>query len=177
MPSINFGPIAVAALRRHLPAAYLDCHLMVEHPEQFVSAYAAAGANAFTFHIEATPDAASLIDVIHAAGMKAGLAIKPATELTDSTLALCEKLDLLLVMSVVPGKGGQKYMPEVMGKVSRARAAFPSLNIQVDGGLTAETTKHAAAAGANVIVAGSAVFKADDPEAVMRSMRESVDTA
>ena len=177
MPSINFGPIAVAALRRHLPDAHLDCHLMVEHPEHFVKAYADAGANGFTFHIEAAEDARKLVDEIHAAGMQAAMAVKPDTELTDEMVALAEHLDMVLIMSVHPGKGGQKYIPDVMPKARRLRDAYPHLTIQVDGGLNTETVKHAAAAGANVIVAGSAVFKADDPAQVMQSMRESVNSA
>ncbi|KAJ2579464.1 RIBULOSE-phosphate 3-epimerase, partial [Coemansia sp. RSA 1836] len=124
----------------------------------------------------ATEDAATLIDRIHAKGMKAGIAVKPNTPI-DLVYPFASQLDQVLVMTVEPGFGGQSFMPECMQKVSDLRSKFPELDIQVDGGLDPENIGIAAKAGANVIVAGSSIFKAKSPGEVISLFRKTVDEA
>lgn len=161
------------ALRAHTTAV-LDCHLMVSNPEKWVDDFAEAGATTFTFHIEATADADALIDRIVAKGMKPAIAVKPKTPV-DTVLPYLDRLYMVLIMTVEPGFGGQSFMADMMPKVRALRAARPELNIQVDGGLGASTIDVAAAAGANVIVAGTSVFKSADPAAAIAQLRSGVD--
>ena len=176
VPNITIGAPVVACVRKVFPRGaspttpVLDCHLMVSEPERWVDAFAKAGADVFTFHIEATRERAgvteTLLKRVRELGMRAGLAVKPGTAV-DEALGLVEKglVDMLLVMTVEPGFGGQSFMANMMGKVAAARRRFPSLDIEVDGGLDANTIVQAADAGANVIVAGSSVFRVkSDPE-------------
>ncbi|KAJ2816877.1 RIBULOSE-phosphate 3-epimerase, partial [Coemansia erecta] len=158
VPNLTLGAPIIQSLRPHTKG-FLDCHLMVTKPEQWVDDFSNAGADLFCFHIEATSDADALIDRVHALGMKAGVAIKPGTP-ASSVFALAPKLDQVLVMTVEPGFGGQSFMPECMDKVRELREMFPDLDIEVDGGLAPENIEQAAKAGANVIVAGSSIFKA-----------------
>lgn len=139
--------------------AILDVHLMVTHPEKWIRDMADAGSDIFTFHVEVEGDITSIIDHVKAAGMKVGLAVKPGTPV-ETVFPYIEKLDQVLVMTVEPGFGGQKFQPEMMQKVAKLRELYPSLHIEVDGGLALDTIDVAANAGANMIVAGSAVFKA-----------------
>ncbi|CEL94013.1 unnamed protein product [Vitrella brassicaformis CCMP3155] len=152
---------------------------MVSDPHKWVDEFAQAGVNQFTFHIEAAGSTAEALEIakdIKAKGMQAGIVLKPKTSIDDVLPVIDSGLiDTLLVMTVEPGFGGQKFMEDMMDKVKTARAKYPSLTIEVDGGLTVDTTKIAAAAGANAIVAGTAIFKADDPEAVIKEMRQSVE--
>lgn len=137
-----------------------------------------------TLHVQAglhsgaptTDDAASAIEKVKSAGMKVGVALKPGTSV-DAVLPLLPSLDMVLIMTVEPGFGGQKFMQDMMPKVEAIRAAAPSLNIQVDGGLSEATIGAAAKAGANVIVAGTAVFKAESPPATIAALREAVNSA
>ncbi|KAJ3197854.1 hypothetical protein HDU83_003184 [Entophlyctis luteolus] len=175
VPNMTIGAPVVASLRKHLPNAFLDCHLMVSEPERWVQDFAKAGANNFTFHVEAHADPAALIDVIHAAGMKAGVAVKPGTPV-EKVIPFAEKADMILIMTVEPGFGGQSFMAGVMPKVEVLRKQFPDLNIEVDGGLGLNTIEAAATAGANVIVAGTSVFGAKDPGAVIAGLRAAVDS-
>ncbi|GJP45277.1 hypothetical protein CLOM_g4684 [Closterium sp. NIES-68] len=176
VPNLTIGPPVIAALRKHTDA-YLDCHLMVTDPFAYVEPMSKAGASSFTFHVEAVPDKAQqLIKEVHAAGMRAGAAIKPSTPI-ESVLPLLEgqeAVDLVLVMTVEPGFGGQAFMPEMMPKVQFLRSRFPELDIQVDGGLGPSTIAQAAAAGANCVVAGSSVFGSSDPAAAIAVLREAV---
>eukprot|EP00457_Paulinella_chromatophora_P009899 gb/GEZN01009980.1/.p1 GENE.gb/GEZN01009980.1/~~gb/GEZN01009980.1/.p1 ORF type:complete len:209 (+),score=29.74 gb/GEZN01009980.1/:166-792(+) len=172
--NISLGVPIVAALRKHLPKAYLDCHLMVSNPEKWVGAFQKAGASNFTFHIEATEKPAELIKAVRDAGMDVGIALRPKTAL-ETVLPYCKDVDMILLMTVEPGFSGQMFMPEVMPKVKALRAKFPSLNIEVDGGVKVGTTiEQCAEAGANVIVSGSGVFGVEDPEAAISSMRKTV---
>eukprot|EP00456_Euglypha_rotunda_P021241 TRINITY_DN18293_c0_g1_i6.p1 TRINITY_DN18293_c0_g1~~TRINITY_DN18293_c0_g1_i6.p1 ORF type:complete len:251 (-),score=36.43 TRINITY_DN18293_c0_g1_i6:10-690(-) len=158
VPNLTLGAPIVASLRKHTKA-FLDCHLMVSKPEQWVPDFSKAGASQYTFHYEATKDPAKLIKSIRDSGMKVGMSIKPGTKVDDTILGLCESLDTLLIMTVEPGFGGQKFMPEMMSKVSTVREKFPLLTIQVDGGVTVDTIDVCAKAGANAIVSGSGIFE------------------
>ncbi|KAJ2383056.1 RIBULOSE-phosphate 3-epimerase [Coemansia sp. RSA 2603] len=175
VPNLTLGAPIIKCLRPHTKG-FLDCHLMVSNPEQWVDDFAAAGADLFCFHYEATKDASSLIDAIHAKGMKAGMAIKPKTPI-DVAYEFCNKLDQVLVMTVEPGFGGQAFMPDCMHKVRELRDRFPDLDIQVDGGLDPDNIEVAAKAGANVIVAGSSIFKAKSPGDVISLFRKVVNDA
>ncbi|KEP65593.1 UNVERIFIED_CONTAM: ribulose-phosphate 3 epimerase family protein [Hammondia hammondi] len=179
VPNISFGAGVVKALRGHLKSAFFDVHLMVSEPEKWIQPFADAGANSITFHWESVGGdlqrATDLAKRIQARGIKAGLAIKPATKFEDLGEALAgDNFDMLLVMTVEPGFGGQKFMSDMLQKVRTARSLFPKLNIQVDGGLDGETVKPAASAGANVIVAGTSMFKAENPAALMTFMRDVI---
>lgn len=173
VPNISWGPPVIKSLRPHTKA-FFDCHMMVSKPEQWVSDIADAGGDQFTFHLEATQDPLALIQQIRDAGMKVGVAVKPGTPI-EEVFPLVDKVDMVLVMTVEPGFGGQKFMVDMMPKVETLRAKFPTLDIEVDGGLGPSTIDAAAKAGANMIVAGSSVFKADDPAAVILQMRHSVE--
>jgi ribulose-phosphate 3-epimerase len=173
VPNLTLGAPIVAALRKHT-TAFLDCHLMVTNPEQWVEDFAKAGASGYTFHIEATNDPTSLIEKIRTAGMKVGIALRPRTSL-DTVMPYADKVDMILVMTVEPGFGGQSFMADQMEKVRRIRSLYPNLNIQVDGGVGPSTIDTCALAGANVIVSGNAVFKAPEgSRKAMEVMKQSV---
>jgi ribulose-phosphate 3-epimerase len=174
VPNLTIGPPVIQSLRAHSAAWFLDCHLMVSRPEQWVDDFAKAGASGITFHIEATSDPDALIDRIHAKGMRAAIALKPQTPV-EAVLPFAAKLDMVLVMTVEPGFGGQAFMPGMMPKVRELRQRFPDLDIQVDGGIgPGETVDAVAAAGANVIVSGTGVFKARDSKAAIAALRQAV---
>lgn len=158
VPNLSMGPDIVKAIRGD-SGLFFDCHLMVTDPKMFVEPFVKAGAELITFHAECVEDMDSLIDYIHSFGVKAAVAIKPATS-EEVLFPVLHKLDMVLVMSVVPGFGGQKFMPEVLDKVRNIRAHEhgKDIDIQMDGGINAETAALAAEAGVNVLVAGSAVF-------------------
>ena len=180
VPNLTFGPPVVQSLAKRTDG-FLDCHLMVTNPSAYVAPLAAAGAHMFTFHVEAVKDEKELRAVCaeaRAAGMKVGVALKPGTS-AEAVFPLCDdaaaKPDMVLVMTVEPGFGGQKFQPEMMPKVRALRERYPGLDIQVDGGLAPSTIDAAAESGANVIVAGSAVFGAPDPAAAIQALRRAVD--
>ncbi len=158
VPNLSMGPDIVKSIRE-ASGLFFDCHLMVENPRMFVEPFVKAGAELITFHQECARDMDELIDYIHSFGVKAAAAIKPATS-EETLFPVLHKLDMVLVMSVVPGFGGQKFMPEVLDKVKNIRAHKDGKNIdiQMDGGINAETAVLAAKAGVNILVAGSAVF-------------------
>lgn len=173
VPNISFGVPVVEAARR-VTDAVLDVHLMITSPERYVEAFAKAGADIITFHYEATNRPEELIDRIHAVGKRAGISIKPATP-TFVLEPLVRKADLVLVMTVEPGFGGQKLLQPCADKVHEVSRmckmfdAFPE--IEVDGGITADNVGDLIQNGANVIVAGSAVFKAPDTEKAVRVLK------
>ncbi|KAG9446095.1 hypothetical protein H6P81_012223 [Aristolochia fimbriata] len=179
VPNLTIGAPVIESLRKHTKA-YLDCHLMVTNPLDYVEPIAKAGASGFTFHVEASADNwQELIQRIKANGMRPGVAIKPATPI-EEVYPLVENehhVEMVLVMTVEPGFGGQKFMPEMMDKVRSLRNKYPSLDIEVDGGLGPSTIDMAASAGANCIVAGSSVFGAPDPAQVISTLRKSVQNA
>ncbi|CDW55735.1 ribulose phosphate 3 epimerase [Trichuris trichiura] len=172
VPNISFGPSMVAALRRKFPhPIYLDVHMMVSDPLQWVAAVGKAGANQYTFHLEATADPMSVIKKIEAEEMKVGLAIKPATPIS-SVVDLLTEIDVLLVMTVEPGFGGQQLIPATLEKVREARRLFPRLEIEIDGGVGPANIDQCCEAGATMIVSGTSIVKASNPESVMNYMRE-----
>ena len=146
---------------------------MVTHPEQWIDDMADAGSDIFTFHVEVLGDISKTIDQVKAKGMKVGLALKPGTP-TESVVPYLDRLDQVLVMTVEPGFGGQKFQPDMIQKVRHLRSLCPSLHIEVDGGLGPDTIDQVAEAGANMIVAGSSVFKGD-PAKVILQLRRSIE--
>ena len=174
VPNLTIGLPVVKSLRRatDLP---LDCHLMIDDPDRWAPGYAEAGAANVTFHVEAARDAVATARAIRSAGALAGLSVKPGTPI-EPYLDVLKEFDTLLVMSVEPGFGGQKFMPEVLAKVRTARqhvnAGHLRLFIEIDGGIGADTIEQAAEAGVDVFVAGSAVYEADDPASAVHRLRE-----
>eukprot|EP00746_Dinoflagellata_sp_MGD_P108712 gnl/MRDRNA2_/MRDRNA2_46462_c0_seq1.p1 gnl/MRDRNA2_/MRDRNA2_46462_c0~~gnl/MRDRNA2_/MRDRNA2_46462_c0_seq1.p1 ORF type:complete len:253 (-),score=56.89 gnl/MRDRNA2_/MRDRNA2_46462_c0_seq1:59-817(-) len=177
VPNLTFGAPVFTSLRKNLPDAFLDCHMMVSKPSQWVEDVGKAGGNRYTFHIEAVKDddldVTGLCKLIQKHGMKVGIAIKPNTPV-DALAPFVALVDMVLVMTVEPGFGGQSFMPNMMPKVLSLRNDHPDLDIQVDGGLGPSTIDAAAKAGANMIVAGSAVFKEKDRAGVIDTLRKSV---
>ncbi len=165
VPNITFGPPVVKALRRHSDRVF-DCHLMIAPADPYLAAFADAGADIITVHAEAGPHLDRSLQAIRALGKKAGVSINPSTP--ESVLAyVLDRLDLILLMTVNPGFGGQAFIPAVLDKLKRVRAMIGDrpIQIQVDGGVTPETAPLVVAAGADVLVAGSAVFKGGDEDA------------
>lgn len=176
VPNISFGAPVIASLRKSVPDAFLDCHMMVSKPSQWVGDIAKAGGSRYTFHLEAVEkdEVRGVCSLIREHGMKVGVALKPGTSV-EVVAPFIELVDMVLVMTVEPGFGGQSFMPNMMPKVLSLRTDWPDLDIQVDGGLGPKTSDEAAAAGANLIVAGSAVFKPGvDPSEPIAAMRQSV---
>ncbi|HYE99403.1 MAG TPA: ribulose-phosphate 3-epimerase [Planctomycetota bacterium] len=194
VPNLSMGPPLVESIRKatKLP---LDLHLMIMQPEKFVEPFAKAGADSITFHAEAVahdyarkykdrgwamqlvckdffdrPRLERTLELIRKAGKKAAVALNPETDV--EVIDFLDRVDMVLTMTVWPGFGGQKFMDDVLPKVSRLRKRAPGVDIEVDGGVDLGNVARAAAAGANVIVAGTSVFHAPDPAAVLREMRE-----
>lgn len=179
VPNLTLGLPVVESLLRSVTTP-VDCHLMIEHPERWAPAYAEVGAKSVTFHVEAAKDPLQVIRGIKAAGARAGMGIKPGTRLADYEELLPE-LDMLLIMTVEPGFGGQSFMADMLPKVRRAREIIArddlQLWVQVDGGVSADTIEACAEAGADTFVAGNAVYKADDPAAACRALRSRAQAA
>ena len=173
VPNLTFGLPVIEGILRD-PAIRSDCHLMIDDPDRWAPEYARAGAYSVTFHIEAARNAAQLCQELRTAGSRAGVAVKPATDL-DDIAALGDLVDMILVMTVEPGFGGQAFMSDMMPKVRRARELAARSDgdvwVQVDGGVGVDTIEQCAEAGANVFVAGSAVFRAEDPAAMVQTLR------
>ena len=173
VPNITIGPLIVEAIRpvTKLP---LDVHLMIENPDQYIEAFAKAGADYITVHVEASRHLHRTIQLIKSTGVKAGVVLNPATPV-DSLKHIIEDVDMVLLMSVNPGFGGQKFISSVVPKIRQVRELADSLNpeleIEVDGGVNEETAKLCVEAGANVLVAGSAVFNKEDRGAAIASLR------
>jgi ribulose-phosphate 3-epimerase len=173
VPNLTFGSGLVAALR-HVTDLPLDVHLMVDRPEWYIAPFADAGASVFTFHPETTAHVQRHLEQVRACGMRAGLALNPGTPLAYAEEVI-DDVDLLLVMTVNPGFAGQKYISSATRKIARARelidTAGSSARLEVDGGITRETIAKACSAGADTFVAGSAIFKAEDPAGEVRELR------
>ena len=166
VPNLTFGPPVVKSLRSKTQK-FIDVHMMVIDPEKLVEPFARAGADNITFHIEATEDPENIIDLIRSCGCKVGVSIKPETPLSD-IFSILDKVDVVLVMSVEPGFGGQGYIPESSGKISSIKSflienCLDRVLIEVDGGIKLHNAKNVLEAGADVLVAGSEVFKSNDP--------------
>jgi len=175
VPNIAIGIPDVTCLRKRTEA-YMDCHLMVSNPEKWVDEFKKAGADGFTFHVEAAEDPRKLAERVRATGMRVGVALKPGTP-ASAVFPVLDVVDLVLCMTVEPGFGGQSFMADMMPKVAEIRAKAPKMQIQVDGGLGAKNIEQAAAAGANVIVAGSYVFQAEDIAKAVGTLRGAVASA
>ncbi len=173
VPNITFGANMIAALRK-LTDKPIDAHLMVVEPEQYIESFAAAGASVFTFHPEATVHVQRQLDAVKQRGMMAGLALNPGTPIAHAEEVVAD-LDLLLIMTVNPGFGGQSYLPASNDKIQRAHALRTTHNarffLEVDGGITPQTIGAAHQAGADTFVAGNAVFASGDPARDVRELR------
>lgn len=173
--NISFGPAVVAAVRKHTKLP-LDVHLMIEHADHYVARFLEAGANSITVHVEpeAKHDVAHTLSAIRASGCGAGLSLNPATPF-EAVEPYLGKIDLLLVMTVHPGFGGQAFRSEMMNKVKRAKdwreTHQAMLHIEVDGGINAETAKASISSGANVLVAGTSIFRAGDYRNAIEKLR------
>ena len=166
VPNLTIGPPVVKSLRSKTQK-FLDVHMMVIHPEKLVEPFARAGADNITFHIEATDEPENIIDLIRSCGCKVGVSIKPKTPLSD-IFPILDKVDVVLIMSVEPGFGGQGYIPESSEKIASIKSflienCLDRVLIEVDGGIKLHNAKHVLEAGADVLVAGSEVFKSNDP--------------
>lgn len=173
VPEITIGAGVVKALRK-VTDAVLDVHMMVEHPETQVESMAKAGADIINFHIEAAKHPHRIIQHIHSLGCKAGVTLNPGTPISAVEEVIAD-VDLVLVMSVNPGYGGQKFIPSALSKITRLKemikATGSKAEIEIDGGVNASTVKDVIAAGADVLVAGSAVYGADDIPAAIKMLR------
>ena len=165
IPEITIGPIVLASISPLVRGwgARLDCHLMVAEPERHFEAIARAGGDSVTFQVEACDDPARAVAAARALGLGVGLAFNPETAVSDA-VAAAGGVDLVLCMSIHPGYSGQAFMPDALGRIEELRAALPAgVRVQVDGGINRETARAARDAGADLLVAGSAVFWRDDP--------------
>lgn len=173
VPNLTIGPVVVEAVRKRtrLP---LDCHLMIVEPERYVGAFVAAGADFVTVHAEATPHLQRVLAQIREAGARAGVALNPSTPI-DVLDYVLDDLDLVLVMSVNPGFGGQKFIPGAYEKIRRIKdlLATRPVELSVDGGVKRDHVRPLGEAGATVLVAGSAIFGAADPAAAVREMKRA----
>ncbi|MCV0394201.1 MAG: ribulose-phosphate 3-epimerase [Rhizobiaceae bacterium] len=180
VPNITFGPPVIKAIRSRTDAVF-DCHLMIAPADPYLEAFAEAGADIITVHAEAGPHLDRSLQAIRKLGRKAGVSLNPSTPENVLEYVL-DRLDLILLMTVNPGFGGQAFIPAVVDKVRRIKAMVGSrpIDIEIDGGVTAETAPLVAAAGANVLVAGSAVFKGGTEQAYrdnIAAIREAADGA
>ncbi|UYZ06224.1 ribulose-phosphate 3-epimerase [Agrobacterium salinitolerans] len=179
VPNISFGPDIIKALRPH-SNAFFDCHLMIAPVDPYLEAFAKAGCDSITVHAEAGPHLHRSLQTIRGLGLKAGVTLNPATPLSVIENVL-DDVDLVLIMSVNPGFGGQKFIPAMLDKIRAAKAMIGErpIELEVDGGVTAQTAGDIIAAGANALVAGSAVFKGDGVDdyrktvALLRSAAEA----
>jgi ribulose-phosphate 3-epimerase len=182
VPAISFGPYVIECLRKHIPDTFFDCHMMTSEPEKWIEPIAKCqgsrpGLLCYTFHYEATEPRGKtqeVIEAIKANNMKVGLTVSPDTPI-EAILKYADQIDLALIMTVYPGKGGQSFIESMMDKVKTLRAAYPNLDIEVDGGVKPKTVDMAAAAGANLIVSGSGVYKAEDMAISILTMQRSVE--
>ncbi len=174
VPNITIGPLIVKALRK-ITKQFLDVHLMIENPGKYVEDFARSGADLITIHAEACEDLEGLLGLIRKNNCKVGISIKPKTSVKEIESVL-DKVDLVLVMSVEPGFGGQKFMPEVVPKIRELKALAKERNldfeIEVDGGINRENCSEVAEAGAKILVAGSAIFGSKNPKEELRVIRE-----
>jgi len=176
VPNLTFGPIVVEACRK-LTSLPLDVHLMVVEPMRFLEGFARAGADHLTVHLEAVADPSAAARAIRDRGLRAGISIKPGTPI-ERVLPFLPEIDLVLVMTVEPGAGGQAFLPESPARIARVRQAIAAGDLdcllQVDGGIGPQTIATAALAGADTFVAGNSVFRAPDPAAALRALREAL---
>ena len=170
VPNLSFAPAMVSAIRKGFPDVWQDVHLMMDNPQDYLDIFMDAGANAVTVHAEIEADMGNILRKIRARGVKAGVSIKPKTPATVIE-PLLDTCDLILVMTVEPGFGGQRFMDDMMPKISYLRKIGYAGNILVDGGVNAETAVQCVEAGADTLIMGTALLKAKDPAAVMAACR------
>lgn len=177
VPNLTIGPMVCEALRKHGVTAPIDVHLMVKPVDHLITAFAEAGATYISFHPEASEHVDRSVQLIHDAGCRAGLALNPATPLHHLD-HLIDRLDLVLVMSVNPGFGGQQFIPRALDKLREARRLIDEsgrdIRLEIDGGVKADNIAEIARAGADTFVAGSAIFNSDDYAATIASMRQAL---
>jgi ribulose-phosphate 3-epimerase len=175
VPNISFGPEMVRTVRRVVPGALLDVHLMIQQPDRYANEFIKAGADILTVHLEASHDVGRTLQMIRDKGCRVGLALNPPT-LLKNALPFLPHVDLLLCMTVNPGFGGQRFIDEVLQKITAAREYIRDqglkVDIEVDGGINEETGARCVAAGADILVAGTSLFKQPDMAAAIRSMRQ-----
>jgi ribulose-phosphate 3-epimerase len=179
VPPITMGPLVVEALadQVHDAGAVIDVHMMIERPERQIEAFAKAGADGITIHVEATPHVHYALQAVRAAGCRAGLALCPATPVS-AVSEVVDDVDLVLCMTVNPGWGGQKFLDSSLSKIERLRALVgPGPALEVDGGIDAATAGPCAAAGATLFVAGTSVFGAEDPGIAVSRLESAISTA
>ncbi len=169
VPNISMGPAIVQALRDKTPL-FFDVHLMLQHPLAYIETFRKAGADSITFHVECGDEPGEVVEAILRSGAKAGIALKPATG-AEAIGEWGAKLSQVTVMTVEPGFGGQKMMPGPLGKIQEIKRRFPQAMVQVDGGVNPETIGLCARAGVDCVVAGTAVFEAEDPQGEMERLR------
>jgi ribulose-phosphate 3-epimerase len=172
IPEVTSGPVVLASISPLVRGwgGVLDCHLMVERPERHFEAIAQAGGDSVTFHVEAADEPREAMDKARALGLGVGVAFNPETAVEDAVRA-AEGADLVLCMSIHPGYSGQPFMAEALARIARLRELVPAeVHVQVDGGINAETGRRAREAGANLLVAGSAIFWRDDPAGAYREL-------
>ena len=173
VPNISFGAGVIGSLRKHTDLIF-DVHLMIVNPEKYAKRFIDAGADIVTFHYEASENPEKLLREIREAGAKAAISIKPATP-ASAIFHLLDCCDMVLVMTVEPGYGGQKFMADMLPKIKELRAEIErrglNIDIEVDGGINPETAKQTVMAGANVLVAGSSVFKSADRKSAIDALR------
>ncbi len=169
VPNISMGPGVVAAVRKK-SSLFFDVHLMLAHPLPYIEAFRKAGADSISFHVECGDDPAQVLKAIEESGAKPAMAISPATPV-QALEPYGGSLFMITVMTVVPGFGGQKLIPECLEKAKWLKKRFPEALIELDGGVNRETLSACKASGADVLVAGTAVFKADDPASAIQQLR------
>jgi len=178
VPNLTIGPLVVESLRRHAPQAFFDLHLMVEPVDALIPAFAAAGARLISFHPEASRHVDRTLGLIREHGCEAGLVLNPASSL-DHLDYVMDRLDLILLMSVNPGFGGQGFIPSAIAKIAQVRERIANagrdIRLQVDGGIKIDNIGAVAQAGADTFVAGSAVFGTADYAATIAAMRSALD--
>lgn len=174
VPNISIGAPVVSSVKK-VCCVDFDVHLMISNPIDYIEDFALAGADIICFHAESNSDIGDTIDKILSLGKKAAVALKPGTDI-DAVMPYIDRLSMILVMTVEPGFGGQSFMPSTMSKIEKIRSINKDIDIEVDGGINAETIKIAAKAGANVFVAGSAVFKSDNPAEMIQLLKNNAES-
>ncbi|XP_024080508.1 ribulose-phosphate 3-epimerase [Cimex lectularius] len=173
VPNLTFGHPVVKCLRNKLVNAFMEAHMMVSNPDQWIEPMADCGLDQYTFHVEASDDVLATCRKVRELGMKVGVAFKPNTDVMV-VKHYVDDVDMILIMTVEPGFGGQKFMSDMMKKVRWLRDNFPTMDIEVDGGVGLNTIQECAEAGANMIVSGTAVTGATNPSEVISKLREVV---
>ncbi|NQT29713.1 MAG: ribulose-phosphate 3-epimerase [Candidatus Saganbacteria bacterium] len=173
VPNITIGPVVVAAIKK-ITKLPLDVHLMIENPDKYIPDFAKAGADIITIHVETSKSLVEYLELIKQNNVKPGVVVNPDTKV-ETVFPVLDRVSMVLLMSVNPGFSGQKFMPEVLSKIRNLKAEIRKqklgVDIEVDGGINLETAPKVVGAGANVLVAGSAVFGAKDPAEVIKKLK------